>query len=222
MATEMTTPWREHYCAPWLTMNPVWHGQVSLHKERHLARPDHLLFATCLLLAPAFWFYDESVAHWLTVAPMSKPRMLTLLPAIQCWLVYEQRFLCGEVMDVKLHGVEEDRAPLYPEQRATMERLCPAHGEVRDAGVNKALRIRVEGGTGKSRVLNDICWMSSLPDGDPRRHPPTGILSEAYRRSWATCDNIIVDTFDGANDTLQKCVESLFHLAQFDIWITDE
>ena len=233
LACETTSPWRDHYYAQWLTLNHIWRGTVELPADRNLAPPHHVWFATCLLMVPSFWEDDAAVVHWLSMAALSKPRMLTLLSAIRCWRSYVLRFLQGEVIYAEPQMIQEPRDDLNAEQQGAMERICSAYGAMRDSDTNTAIRIRGEAGTGKSRVLNDVCWMASLPEMSPLRHhafsaknvllvTPTGILSDAYRRSWATSDNISVDTFDGAYDTLQRCAETPFHLSQFDIWIVDE
>ena len=233
LACETTSPWRDHFYAQWLTLNHVWKGSVQFPGERTRAPPQHLWFATCLLMEPEFWNSDDRIVYWLSMAAMSKPRMLTLLAAIKCWRRYVSRFLSGSVIYCEPQLARENVTVLTDEQTEAFQTICAAYGAMCHSQTSVAVRLRGEAGTGKSRVLNEICWMSTLPEGSEQRHhmftaknvllvTPTGVLSDAYRRCWLAADNIEVDTFDGAFDSLKKCVDIPYQLSQFDVWIVDE
>ena len=50
----------------------------------------------------------------------------------------------------------------------------------------------------------------------------TGVLSDAYRRKWLTAGTIVVDTFDGAFDTLDRYELTAYTLSNCDVWLIDE
>ena len=48
------------------------------------------------------------------------------------------------------------------------------------------------------------------------------VLLVTPRRTWPDTDGIVVDTFDGAFDSLLLFAQTPFHLSQFDVWPVDE
>ena len=162
-------------------------------------------------------------------------RSLECSPYLQrskCWRRYVARFLSSTVIHVEPQLVRENATVLTGEQTEAFETICAAYGAMCASQSNVAIRVRGEAGTGKSRVLNEICWMTTLPEASDHRHHMftannvllvtlTGVLSAVYRRCWIAADNIEVDTFDGAFDSLKKCVDTAYQLRQF-VWIVDE
>ena len=152
---------------------------------------------------------------------------------IRCHRRYVQRFIDGVVIYVAPIQTHHDLLELNAEQTIMFQEIVTQYVALQsDENCESAYRIRGEAGTGKSRVLDEFLHRSTLPQD--QRDPPlftvsnvlistrTGVLSDVYRRSWRQHDNVVVDTFDSAFDTLQQFDTTAYCLAQFDAWVIDE
>ena len=109
-----------------------------------------------------------------------------------------------------------------------MDQFSSLRREGRGSG---AVRIKVEAGTGKSRVLDEILFQAMLTRYEAAQDmdlkhilmvTPTGVLAVENRRRWQTCESVTIDTFDGAFDTLEEFDFTQWSLAQYDAWVLDE
>ena len=234
LAIETCSPWNDYYYAQWLTMHHVWNGEVALPlDEMGLVPPRHKWFSACLLMDPDFWIDAGKVALWFGADGMSKTRLQTLTSMHSCWRQYVERFLRGDVIYVEPVRTREELLPLTCEQQRAYDEILDRYRALQnDPDAGNAVRVRGEAGTGKSRVLDEfLCAAKDAQENDdeelamPRTvlmMTPTGVLSDVYRRRWKDADNIQVDTFDGAMDTLQMFELTEFNVSQFDAWVVDE
>ena len=234
LAVEMTSPFTDGYYAQWLTMYHAWGREVHLPEASRLAPPRLYWFATALILEEQFWTDDVKVKHWFCMSGNGRSKVATLIGLVTAWRSYVKRFISGEVLYVPPIITERNANPLTEKQKKVFDRVVQGFVALRASdGGECHIRMRGEAGTGKSRLLDEFVHHASLPlDSDQRPAgfdcvhvllvSPTGVLSDVYRRKWLNAGTIVVDTFDGAFDTLDRYELTAYTLSNYDAWLVDE